>query len=108
MELDEVVRQSKPINNNNDLDDHLEKAAVKLKLNHGDEIDDDDDEDDEKITLREYLMSIVYMPRSMQILCLTNLLSWMAHLSYSLYFTDYVGEAVFLGDPLVKAMTKYS
>lgn len=63
--------------------------------------DDDDDEEDDKITLRQYLMSIVFMPRSMQILCLTNLLSWMAHLSYSLYFTDFVGEAVFGGDPTV-------
>lgn len=63
--------------------------------------DDDEDEEDDKITLRQYLMSIVFMPRSMQILCLTNLLSWMAHLSYSLYFTDFVGEAVFGGDPTV-------
>lgn len=92
------MRQSKPINNNNDTDDHLDKAAA--ILNNSDDLEDDDDEE-EKITLREYLMSIVHMPRSMQILCLTNLLSWMAHLSYSLYFTDYVGETVFLGDPQV-------
>jgi solute carrier family 45 protein 1/2/4 len=26
----------------------------------------------------------------------------MAHVSYSLYFTDYVGEAVFGGDPTVR------
>lgn len=86
-----MVRQSKPINNNNEVD-------------VGDDLDEDD-EDDDKITLREYLMSIVYMPRSMQILCLTNLLSWMAHLSYSLYFTDFVGESVFGGNPAASAGT---
>lgn len=69
--------------------------------------DDDEDDEDDKITLRQYLMSIVFMPRSMQILCLTNLLSWMAHLSYSLYFTDFVGEAVFGGDPTVSGKHYY-
>lgn len=47
----------------------------------------------------QYLMSIVFMPHSMRMVCLTNLFCWMAHVCYSLYFTDFVGEAVFLGDP---------
>ncbi|XP_042206291.1 LOW QUALITY PROTEIN: membrane-associated transporter protein-like [Homarus americanus] len=44
-------------------------------------------------------LSIVYMPRSLRILCLTNLFCWMSLVCYSLYFTDFVGEAVFGGDP---------
>ncbi|KZC12678.1 Membrane-associated transporter protein [Dufourea novaeangliae] len=52
-----------------------------------------------KATLREYLMSIVYMPHSLRMVCLTNLFCWMAHVCYSLYFTDFVGEAVYGGDP---------
>lgn len=35
--------------------------------------------------------------------CLTNLFCWMAHVCYSLYFTDFVGEAVFGGDPKAPA-----
>ncbi|XP_071531972.1 membrane-associated transporter protein-like isoform X2 [Panulirus ornatus] len=50
-------------------------------------------------TLRQYLLSIVYMPRSLRILCITNLFCWMSLVCYSLYFTDFVGEAVFGGDP---------
>lgn len=30
---------------------------------------------------------------------MTNLFCWMAHVCYSLYFTDFVGEAVYMGDP---------
>lgn len=41
------------------------------------------------------------MPHSIRMLCLTNLFCWMAHVCYSLYFTDFVGEAVFLGNPVV-------
>lgn len=51
------------------------------------------------VSLRQYLKSIIFMPKSMRILALTNLLCWMAHVCYCLYFTDFVGEAVFHGDP---------
>lgn len=37
--------------------------------------------------------------------CLTNLFCWMAHVCYSLYFTDFVGEAVFGGNPRAPADT---
>ncbi|XP_046982517.1 proton-associated sugar transporter A-like [Schistocerca americana] len=57
-------------------------------------------------SLGQYLMSIVWMPGSLRVLCLTNLFCWMAHVCYSLYFTDFVGEAVFGGDPQAEDGTK--
>ncbi|XP_041347296.1 proton-associated sugar transporter A-like [Gigantopelta aegis] len=51
------------------------------------------------ITLKTYLTSIIKMPREMLVLCLTNLFCWMSLLCYSLYFTDFVGQSVFGGDP---------
>ncbi|XP_076324753.1 loss of visual transmission isoform X2 [Tachypleus tridentatus] len=50
-------------------------------------------------TLKEYLKSIVFMPNSLRILCLTNLFCWSSLVCYSLYFTDFVGEVIFEGDP---------
>ncbi|CRK98794.1 CLUMA_CG012011, isoform A [Clunio marinus] len=61
--------------------------------------DDDEDEPDESITLMMYLKSIIFMPKALRILCLTNLFSWMGQIPYCLYFTDFVGETVFGGDP---------
>lgn len=58
-----------------------------------------DDQSDEPVTLLMYLKSIVFMPKPLRILCITNLLSWMGHILYCLYFTDFVGEVVFGGDP---------
>ena len=55
-------------------------------------------------TLTQYLWSIIYMPHSMKILCLTNLFCWMSLVCYSLYFTDFVGEAVFKGNPVVRIL----
>ncbi|XP_058826213.1 proton-associated sugar transporter A [Topomyia yanbarensis] len=51
------------------------------------------------ITLETYLRSILFMPYSLRMVCLTNLFCWMAHVCYSLYFTDFVGESVFRGNP---------
>ncbi|KAK0078871.1 hypothetical protein PV326_009084 [Microctonus aethiopoides] len=61
---------------------------------------------DAKISLTEYLLSILYMPYSVRMVCLTNLFCWMAHVCYSLYFTDFVGEAVYGGNPKAPDGTK--
>lgn len=53
----------------------------------------------EQPTLKEYLRSILHMPKSLRILCLTNLFCWMSLVCYSLYFTDFVGEVVYGGNP---------
>lgn len=62
--------------------------------------DNDSDEGDEAhVTLLQYLQSVLAMPKSIRILCLTHLFTKMALLSYSLYFTDFVGEVIFHGAP---------
>jgi solute carrier family 45 protein 1/2/4 len=52
-----------------------------------------------EVKLKTYLVSIIRMPRSLFVLCLTNLFCWMSLVCYSLYFTDFVGQAVYGGDP---------
>jgi solute carrier family 45, member 1/2/4 len=48
-----------------------------------------------KVPYFEYIRSIIYMPSSLRWLCLTNFFCWMALVSYSLFFTDFVGQSVF-------------
>ena len=50
-------------------------------------------------TFVDYLYSIIRMPLRLRTLCLTNLFSWMSLICYSLYFTDFVAESIFGGDP---------
>ena len=66
-------------------------------------------------SLKQYLWSIIYMPSALRSvlkvtiiimlhgkyrwLCLTNLFCWSSLVCYSLYFTDFVGQAVFGGNP---------
>ncbi|ESO93540.1 hypothetical protein LOTGIDRAFT_119222 [Lottia gigantea] len=67
--------------------------------NPGDSESDPTIEISTDITLKTYLKSIIHMPWSMFILCLTNLFSWSSLVCYSLYFTDFVGQSVFHGNP---------
>ncbi|XP_054015604.1 proton-associated sugar transporter A [Hylaeus anthracinus] len=72
---------------------------VTARENYGDKPGLEESGENSKVTLQEYLLSIVYMPHSLRMVCLTNLFCWMAHVCYSLYFTDFVGEAVYGGNP---------
>ena len=57
--------------------------------------DEKDLEDKMKVSYLDYIRSIIYMPSSLRWLCVTNFFCWMALVSYSLFFTDFVGQAVF-------------
>ncbi|XP_014768744.1 solute carrier family 45 member 4 [Octopus bimaculoides] len=67
-------------------------AKMDIKQNEAIQISTD-------VTLKTYLRSIIHMPKSLSVLCLTNLFCWMSLVCYSLYFTDFVGQAVYQGDP---------
>ncbi|XP_077283736.1 membrane-associated transporter protein-like isoform X2 [Arctopsyche grandis] len=54
----------------------------------------------DKFNMKEYIKSIVFLSRPMKILYLTNVLAWISFLSYALYFTDFVGECVYGGNPM--------
>ncbi|EDW80129.1 uncharacterized protein Dwil_GK24322 [Drosophila willistoni] len=66
----------------------------------------DASEPEAPVSLSAYLKSIFIMPYSMRMLALTNLFCWMGHVTYCLYFTDFVGEAVFHGDPTAPPNSK--
>ncbi|GFU08344.1 membrane-associated transporter protein [Nephila pilipes] len=80
----------------------LDKSASrKLSLSsvHGIDLPGSLEAVDEHPSLKDFLKSLIHMPKSLKILCLTNLFCWMSLVCYSLYFTDFVAECVFGGDP---------
>jgi len=50
--------------------------------------------------LKMHIKSLIDMPIYLRWLCLTHCFSWISLLCFSLYFTDFVGEVVYGGDPL--------
>ncbi len=62
--------------------------------------------EEEKVTLKTYLVSIIHVPKALVILCLTNFLGFMALLCYVLFFTDFVGQTIYGGNPAADIGTK--
>ncbi|KAM9331024.1 membrane-associated transporter protein [Gastrophryne carolinensis] len=64
---------------------------------------EDDEEDDEKVQKRMTLKSLIHalltMPYHYRYLCVSHLIGWTAFLSNMLFFTDYMGQIVYHGDP---------
>lgn len=80
----------------NDINHQVTKSKDSLSSSSDDEADEDEGS---HVSFMTYLKSIVFMPKPLRILCITNCFAWMSQIVYALYFTDFVGESVFKGDP---------
>ncbi|XP_039449562.1 proton-associated sugar transporter A-like [Culex pipiens pallens] len=58
----------------------------------------DDTVQEGEMTFANFFRNLRHMPRSLMILYLTQFLAQFGYLSYCMYFTDFVGSAVFGGD----------
>lgn len=95
--IDEKAQPPAPLMISNALAAEAEKGHQLEACSSSDS--DSEDESEKAMSLKDFLKSIFMMPKSIAILCFTNLLCWMGHLSFCLYFTDFVGEEVFGGNP---------
>ncbi|XP_058463424.1 proton-associated sugar transporter A-like [Malaya genurostris] len=57
-----------------------------------------EEEEDPQLTFSNFIKNICHMPRSLVIIYITQWFSQLGYLSYCLYFTDFVGTAVYGGD----------
>ncbi|XP_055596974.1 proton-associated sugar transporter A-like [Uranotaenia lowii] len=57
-----------------------------------------DEKEEPSISCGNFFKNLIHMPKSLAILYLTQFLSMFGYLSYCMYFTDFVGSAVFEGD----------
>ncbi|XP_037547906.1 membrane-associated transporter protein [Nematolebias whitei] len=56
-------------------------------------------EDQKKMTFRSLMKAIVNMPSHYRCLCISHLLGWTAFLCNMLFFTDFMGQIVYKGNP---------
>nr|XP_020662774.1 membrane-associated transporter protein [Pogona vitticeps] len=52
-----------------------------------------------QMTIRSLLKAVLSMPSHYRCLCVSHLMGWTAFLSTMLFFTDFMGQIVFSGDP---------
>ncbi|XP_061656998.1 membrane-associated transporter protein isoform X2 [Syngnathoides biaculeatus] len=53
----------------------------------------------ERMTLKSLLKAIISMPNHYRFLCISHLLGWTAFLCNMLFFTDFMGQIVYKGNP---------
>ncbi|NXA28655.1 S45A2 protein, partial [Ibidorhyncha struthersii] len=56
-------------------------------------------EDERRMTLKSLLKTLLSMPSHYRYLCVSHLFGWMAFLSNMLFFTDFMGQVVYQGNP---------
>ncbi|KAF7218148.1 membrane-associated transporter protein [Nothobranchius furzeri] len=56
-------------------------------------------EDQKKMTFRSLMKAIISMPSHYRYLCISHLLGWTAFLCNMLFFTDFMGQIVYKGNP---------
>ncbi|XP_058465151.1 proton-associated sugar transporter A-like [Malaya genurostris] len=58
----------------------------------------DDDDHGRPPGVKQFFTNLIAMPKALKILYFTQFLSVLGYLCYCLYFTDFVGQEIFLGD----------
>ncbi|XP_041480079.1 membrane-associated transporter protein-like [Lytechinus variegatus] len=72
----------------------------------GGESDDDDDNKGEPVSILQLLRSTIHMPKELRYLSLVNFLGWASIIILICFFTDFVAQAVYHGDPSAEPGTE--
>ncbi|XP_036613963.1 membrane-associated transporter protein isoform X1 [Trichosurus vulpecula] len=75
--------------------EQTELATAKL----GEAKDNNEERTQSKMTMKSLLKAILSMPPHYRYLCVSHLIGWTAFLSNMLFFTDFMGQIVYHGDP---------
>ncbi|XP_056401509.1 membrane-associated transporter protein isoform X2 [Hyla sarda] len=65
----------------------------------GEEEEEDDTKARKRMTLKSLIQALLTMPSHYRYLCVSHLIGWTAFLSNMLFFTDYMGQIVYHGNP---------
>ncbi|XP_075040695.1 membrane-associated transporter protein isoform X2 [Mixophyes fleayi] len=72
----------------------------KRTLSHAeDDVKDDTDKVQKRMTIKSLMTALMTMPAHYRYLCMSHLIGWTAFLSNMLFFTDYMGQIVYHGNP---------
>ncbi|KAG8515462.1 Solute carrier family 45 member 4, partial [Galemys pyrenaicus] len=61
--------------------------------------DTDSEEGEAETTVRLLWLSMLKMPRALMRLCLCHLLTWFSVIAEAVFYTDFMGQVIFEGDP---------
>jgi solute carrier family 45 protein 1/2/4 len=66
--------------------------------------DTDSEEGEGETTVRLLWLSMLKMPKELTRLCLCHLLTWFSVIAEAVFYTDFMGQFIFKGDPKVNTL----
>lgn len=70
--------------------------------------DTESEEGESETTVRLLWLSMLKMPRELMRLCLCHLLTWFSVIAEAVFYTDFMGQVIFEGDPKVSGAAQRS
>lgn len=90
-----VSVKEKPFVKSNDENSHL----LKIPEEEEDIEDENTDSEDQSVGFRTLIKSLTNMPKELFYLMMTEFVGWQAYFSTMLFLTDFIGTALYKGDP---------
>ncbi|XP_058504464.1 solute carrier family 45 member 4 isoform X1 [Solea solea] len=98
------ITTSRSLNDLSDLQQHSDKRELHLSASSlSSEGSSSDEEPDRGTTVRLLWLSMLKMPRQLWRLCVCHLFTWFSIIAEAVFYTDFMGQVIFEGDPKAPA-----
>lgn len=98
------ITTSRSLNDLSDLRQQAKRRAFQLSVSSLSSVDSCSDGGSEKgTTVRLLWLSMLKMPRQLWRLCVCHLVTWFSIIAEAVFYTDFMGQVVYQGDPTAPA-----
>ncbi|XP_028673920.1 solute carrier family 45 member 4 [Erpetoichthys calabaricus] len=97
-----LIKSSRSMNDIYDIQKRLKKQRQRQRHQSGNTNSSGDTESEEgetETTVRLLWLSMLKMPRELMRLCLCHLLTWFSIIAEAVFYTDFMGQVIYEGDP---------
>ncbi|XP_053287629.1 solute carrier family 45 member 4 isoform X1 [Pleuronectes platessa] len=98
------ITTTRSLNDLSDLQGHTDRRLLQQSASSlSSEGSSSEGEPDRGTTVRLLWLSMLKMPRQLWRLCICHLLTWFAYIAQAVFYTDFMGQVIFQGDPTASA-----
>lgn len=101
------IKSSRSLNDIDKLDRRHERQKMQLSrisASRRNEEDEESEDGDGGTTVKLLWLSMLKMPPQLWRLCVCHLLTWFSMIAQAVFYTDFMGQVIFEGDPTVRTV----
>ncbi|XP_067262907.1 solute carrier family 45 member 4 [Chanodichthys erythropterus] len=100
------IKSSRSLNDIDKIDRRHERRKLQpsgISASHRNEEDEESEDGDGGTTVKLLWLSMLKMPPQLWHLCVCHLLTWFSMIAQAVFYTDFMGQVIFEGDPTAAA-----